>query len=169
MQSWRPRQAMAFVEPEMYNSHIMIPSSAKKPIYDRRQANRISLWVVIVVAIVLAAYMAVELAIDPISVSDSKVRVLSLFGFSLPFSDIRDLEFVAEPAPVGSRIAGNGAFGLFREGSYNVDGVGAAKVFLKKPDVSYVLIKTDDNNYVLSLGSKDKDQLLYDRIKMGVK
>jgi hypothetical protein len=144
-------------------------SGAKRPLYDRRQANRISLWVVIVVAIALVAYMAIELAIDPISVTDSKVRVLSLFGFSLPFSDIRDLEFLAESAPVGSRIAGNDAFGLFREGSYNVDGLGAARVFLKKPNLSYVLIKTDDKNYVLSLGSKDKDQLLYDRIKMGMK
>jgi hypothetical protein len=160
---------MAFAEPEMYNARLMIPSSAKRPVYDRRLANRISLWVVIVVAIALAAYMAVELSIDPISVSDSKLRVLSLFGFSLPLSDIRDIQFVAESAPVGSRISGNGAFGLFREGSYNVDGLGAAKVFLKKPDLSYVLIKTDDSNYVLSLGSKDKDQLLYDRIKMGIK
>jgi hypothetical protein len=142
---------------------------ARKPFYDRRQANRISLWVIIVVAIALAAYLAIELSIDPITATDSKVRVLALFGFSLPFSDIRALEFVAGPAPVGSRIAGNDAFGLFREGNYNVDGVGAAKVFLKKPDVSYVLIKTDDKNYVLSLGSMDKDQLLYDRIKMGMK
>jgi len=139
------------------------------PKYDRRQANRISLRVVIAAAIILAGYMAIELSIDPVSASDSEVRLFALFGFRLPFSDIRDLEFVTGPAPVSSRIAGNDAFGLFREGNYNVDGVGAARVFLKKPDVSYVVIKTDDRNYVLSLGSKEKDQLLYDRIKLGIK
>jgi len=146
-----------------------VKANKATPKYDRRQANRISLRVIIAAAIALAAYMAVELSIDPISVSDSNVRVIALFGFSLPFSDIRDLEFVPEPAPVGSRIAGNDAFGLFREGNYNVDGVGAARVFLKKPDVSYIIIKTDDRNYVLSLGSRGKDQLLYDRIKLGIK
>jgi hypothetical protein len=146
-----------------------VRSNKATPKYDRRLANRISLRVIIAAAIVLAAYMAVELSIDPVSASDSEVRVFALFGFKLPFSDIRDLEFVPGPAPVGSRIAGNDAFGLFREGNYNVDGVGAARVFLKKPDVSYVVIKTDDRNYVVSLGSREKDQLLYDKIKLGIK
>ena len=67
-------------------------SGPKRPLYDRRQANRISLWVVIVVAIALVAYMAIELAIDPISTTDSKVSVLSLFGFSLPASPAPTLD-----------------------------------------------------------------------------
>jgi hypothetical protein len=141
----------------------------RKPLYSRRQANRISLWIVIVVAIALAGYMAVELSIDPIRAGDSKLQVYALFGFSLPYSEIRDLELESGPAPVGSRISGNDAFGLFREGNFNVDGVGVARIFLKKPYVSYIVIKTDEKNYVLSLGSKDKDQLLYDRIKQGMK
>jgi hypothetical protein len=145
-----------------------IDKDKKRPSYDRRQANRISLRVVIAAAIALAAYMAVELSIDPISANDTGVKVIALFGFSLPFSEMRDVEFVPGPAPVGSRIAGNDAFGLFREGSYNVDGIGAAKVFLKKPYVSYIHIRTDDKDYVLSLGSREKDQLLYDKIKLGM-
>jgi len=141
----------------------------KAPLYNRRQANRISLWILIVVAIALGAYMAVELATDPIVASDSKVQVFALFGFSLPYSQIRDVELQSGSAPVGSRISGNNAFGLFREGNYNVDGVGIARVFLKKPELSYLVIKTDEKNFVLSLGSKDKDQLLYDRIKLGMR
>ncbi len=144
-------------------------AGAKKPIYDRRQANSISLWIVIVAAIVFAAYLAVELSIDPVTVSGTGVRALSLFGFSVPFSEIRGIELLAGPAPVGKRSFGNDAFGLFREGDYNVDGVGAARVFLKKPYVSYIVLRTVDKNYVLSLGSKDKDLLLYDRIKMGTR
>ena len=141
----------------------------KKPIYDRRQANSISLWIVIVAAIVFAAYLAVELSTDPVSVSSTGVRALSLFGFSVPFSEIRGVELQAGPAPVGKRSFGNDAFGLFREGDYYVDGIGAARVFLKKPNVSYIVLRTADKNYVLSLGSKDKDLLLYDRIKAGTK
>jgi hypothetical protein len=144
-------------------------ATPRAPIYDRRQANRISLWVVLVVGIVLAGYLALELSTDPISAGDTSLRVVALFGFRLPYSEIKELQFVSEPAAIGSRIAGNNAFGLFREGDYNVDGVGASRVFLKKPDVSYVLIRTADRNYVLSLGSRDKDQLLYNRIKMGTR
>ena len=44
-----------------------------------------------------------------------------------------------------------------------------ARVFLKKPPVSHIVLRTADKNYVLSLGSKDKDLLLYDRIKMGTR
>lgn len=139
------------------------------PSYDRRQANRISLWVVIIAAIALMAYFAFELSIDPISADDSTLKVTALFGFSLPYSDIRDVEFVPTAAPPMTRIAGDDAFGLFREGTYNVDGVGSARVFLKKPFLSYVLVKTDGKDYLLSLGSKEKDQLLYDRIKAGLK
>ena len=142
---------------------------AKKPLYDRRQANSISLWILIIVAIVFAAYLAIELSIDPVSVSGSGVRALSFFGFRVPFSEIRGVELLAGPAPVGKRLFGNDAFGLFREGDYNVDGVGAARVFLKRPNVSYIVVRTNDKNYVLSLGSKDKDLLLYDRIKSGTK
>jgi hypothetical protein len=141
----------------------------RKPIYDRRQANRISLRIVLGAAIAFAAYMAVELSIDPISAGDSRLRVFAIFGFNLPYSEIRDVEFVPAPAPVRSRIAGNDAFGLLREGTYNVDGLGAARVFLKKPNLSYVAIWTGDRTYALSLGSKDKDLLLYDRIKLGMK
>ncbi len=144
-------------------------TSHPAPRYDRRQANRISLRIVLAAAIAFAAYMAVELSIDPVSANESGVRVIGLFGFSLPYSDIRDVEFVPEAAPVGSRIFGEDAFGLFREGNYNVDGIGAARIFLKKPYVSYVHIKTDDRDYVLSLGSKIKDQLLSDRIRQGMK
>ncbi len=139
------------------------------PSYDRRQANRISLWVVIIAAIALMAYFAVELSTDPISADDSRLKVTALFGFSLSYTDIRDLEFVPTPVPPMSRVAGDDAFGLFREGTYNVDGVGQARVFLKKPFLSYILVKTDGKDYLLSLGSKEKDQLLYDRIKAGMK
>jgi hypothetical protein len=144
-------------------------AGVRKPIYDRRQANRISLRILLGVAIAFAAYMAVELSIDPISTGESGLRVFAIFGFSLPYSEIRDVEFVSAPAPVRSRVAGNDAFGLLREGTYNIDGLGAARVFLKKPNLSYVAIRTDDKAYALSLGSKDKDQLLYDRIKLGMK
>ena len=144
-------------------------AGTKKPIYDRRQANSISLWIVVIAGIVFAAYLAVELTTDPVSATDSRVRALSLFGFSVPFSEIRGAELIAGPAPVGKRAFGNDAFGLFREGDYSVDGVGAARVFLKKPNVSYIVLRTDDRNYVLSLGSKDKDQILYNRIRMGMK
>ncbi len=144
-------------------------AAAKPPIYNRRQANRISLWIVLVVAIALAAYMAVELATDPIAAGDSTLRVRALFGFSLPYAEIKDVKLEAGAAPVGSRISGNNAFGLFREGNYTVDGVGVARVFLKKPDLSYIVVTTADKNYVLSLGSREKDQLLFDRIKMGMK
>ncbi len=139
------------------------------PVYDRKQANRISLRVVIGAAIAFMAYTAIELSIDPISADDSKVKVTAIFGFSLPYSEIRDLEYQPSPAPPMTRAFGNDAFGLFREGNYNVDGVGSARVFLKKPFLSYVLIKTDGKDYILSLGSKEKDQLLYDRIKAGIK
>ena len=142
---------------------------ATAPLYNRRQANRISLWIVVIVAIILAAYMAVELSVDPIVAGESRLQVYALFGFSLPYSEIKDISFHAEPVPVGSRISGNDAFGLFREGNFNIDGVGISKVFLKKPNVSYVVISTADRNYVLSLGSRDKDQLLFDRIKTGMK
>jgi hypothetical protein len=141
----------------------------RKPFYDRRQANRISLRIVLGAAIAFAAYLAVELSIDPISANDSRVRVYAIFGFSLPYSEIRDVEFVPSPAPVKSRVTGNDAFGLFREGTYNIEGLGAARVFLKRPNLSYVAIRTDDKDYALSLGSKDKDQLLYNRIKLGMR
>jgi hypothetical protein len=137
--------------------------------YDRRQANRISLQVLIFVAIAFAAYLAVELSIDPISANQAGVRAFAIFGFSLGYSDIRDVEIIESPAPAMKRILGNDSFGLFREGNFEVAGLGSARVLLKKPDRSYIVVKTDDKNYVLSLGSKDKDQLLYDKIKLGMK
>jgi hypothetical protein len=135
--------------------------------YDRRLANRISLWVVMIAAAALGAYIAVELSVDPASVSDKELRVRSLFGFRVALSDIRELSLEKTPISTGKRIVGNDAFGLFREGDFEVDGLGRARVFLKKPNVSYIIIRTDEKDFALSLGSQEKDQLLYDRIKLG--
>jgi hypothetical protein len=137
--------------------------------YDRRKANRISLWIVIIIAIVFAGYMAVELSTDPASVSDKELSVRALFGFRVKLSDIRELALEKAPIATSARIFGNNAFGLFREGDFDVDGLGRARVFLKRPNLSYITIKTDEKNYAISLGGLDKDQLLYDAIKMGVK
>lgn len=155
----------------MAKKSLMRRASAVPPkkAYDRRQANRISLWVIVVVAIALAAYMALQLSTDPTSVSDKELSVRALFGFRVELSDIRELKLERTPIATGARIFGNSAFGLFREGDFEVDGLGRARVFLKKPDVSYVSIRTDDKNYAISLGSAEKDQLLYDRIKLGLK
>lgn len=137
--------------------------------YDRRKANRISLRVVIAVAIAFAGYMAVQLSTDPATVSDREFSVRALFGFRVALSDIRELTLEKTPIGTSRRIVGDDAFGLFREGDYEVDGVGKTRVFLKKPDVSYILIRTDEKAYAVSLGSLEKDQLLYDRIKLGMK
>lgn len=144
-------------------------AKAKGPLYDKRQANRISLWIIAVVAAALGAYVALELATDPASVSGDTLRVRALFGYSLRLSDITELSLEKEPIAVGSRILGNDAFGLFREGDYQVDGLGQARVFLKKPNLSYLAIRTGEKSYAISLGSVDKDQLLYNAIKLGMK
>jgi hypothetical protein len=141
----------------------------KEPLYDKRQANRISLWIIVVVAAVLGVYVALELSTDPVTVTGDSLRVRALFGFSLPLSDITELELEKAPILVHNRIVGNDAFGLFREGDYEVDGLGRARVFLKKPNLSYLTIRTDEKNYAISLGSVDKNQILYDRIKLGMK
>jgi hypothetical protein len=136
-----------------------------KPLYDKRQANRISFWVVVAAAIAIAAYVGLEQAIDPVSTGDSGLRVRSLFGFGFEYSDIRDMELVDQAAPLGARIMAFDAFGLFREGRYQVEGIGPSSVYLRRPDVSYIHFRTDRGDYLVSLGAKDKDQLLYDRIK----
>jgi hypothetical protein len=145
------------------------PARAPKGGYDRRKANRISLQVVVAFAIVFAAYMALQLSTDPAEVSGGELRLRALFGFRVALSDIREVELERTPIAIGARVFGNDAFGLFREGDYEVDGLGKARVFLKKPNVSYITIRTDERNYALSMGSLEKDLLLYDRIKLGAK
>jgi hypothetical protein len=137
--------------------------------YDRRRANRISLRVVVAAAIAFAAYMAVELSTDPAQADGEALRVRALFGFRVALSDIRELKLEKEPIALGARIFGDSAFGLFREGDFEVDGLGRARVFLKNPNASYITIRTGDRNYAISLGSLEKDQLLYDRIKLGAR
>jgi hypothetical protein len=136
--------------------------------YDKRKANRISLWVVAAAALAFGLYAALELGTDPVTVSDRELRVRALFGFRLALSDIRELGLEKSPIATGRRIFGNDAFGLFREGDFVVEGLGEARVFLKKPNLSYLTIRTGDRDYALSLGSIEKDQLLYDRIKSGM-
>lgn len=142
---------------------------AQKPLYDRGEANRISLWIVLAVAIAFGAYMAVELSIDPASVGERDFRVRSLFGFSVALTDIRELRLEETPIAAGKRIFGNDAFGLFREGNFEVDGLGPARVFLKRPNASYITIRTDGGNYAVSLGSLEKDRILYARIKQAMR
>ncbi len=137
--------------------------------YDRRKANRISFQVVVLFAILFAGYMALQLATDPATVNGSELEVRALFGFRVALSDIREVKLEESPISTGTRVFGNNAFGLFREGDFEVDGLGKARVFLKKPNVSYIAIRTDDKSYALSLGSLEKDRLLYDRIKLGMK
>jgi hypothetical protein len=141
----------------------------KQPLYDKRQANRISMWIIAIVAAALGVYVALELSTDPATVSGDALRVRAIFGFRVELSEITELELEKAPIAVGARIIGNDAFGLFREGDYQVDGLGQARVFLKKPNLSYVAVRTSEKNYAISLGSVDKDQLLYDRIKLGMK
>ena len=136
-----------------------------KPLYDKRQANRISLWVVAALAIAALAYIAFEEAVDPVSVGDSALRVRSLFGFTLDYSDMKDVELVVQAPALGNRTVAFDAFGLFREGRYEVEGLGPARVYLRRPSTSYVLIRTEGGDYLVGLGSRDRDQLLYDRIK----
>jgi hypothetical protein len=144
-------------------------NAVKAPLYDKRQANRISLWVIIAVAIALAGYMAVELSTDPAQVSDGTLHVRALFGFNVSLADIRDLKLETTPIALGARIVGNDAFGLFREGDYQVDGLGKTRIFIKKPNNSYVTIQTADRSFAIGLGSLEKDQNLYDQIKLGMK
>jgi hypothetical protein len=141
--------------------------AAKPPLYNKKQANRISLWVIIVVAVLLGCYVAVESAIDPVSVADGQLRLRSLFGFSVPIADISDLKLEQGALVTGSRILGNDAFGLFREGDFMVDGLGATRVFLKKPHLSYISFRTEAKSYAVDLGSAEKNQQLYDEIKLG--
>jgi hypothetical protein len=141
---------------------------AKAPLYDKRQANRISLRVIAAVAVLLGAYIALELSTDPARVSGGELRVRALFGFRVPLSEIAELSLERSPISVGRRSLGNDAFGLFREGDYEVGSLGKARVFLKKPNVSYIIVRTSDRDYAISLGSVDKDQALYDEIKLGM-
>jgi hypothetical protein len=140
----------------------------KAPLYDKRQANRISMWIIAIVAVLLAAYIGIQTSTDPAAAGESGLRVRALFGFRVDYRDIRELELEREPVSLGKRIFGNSAFGLFTEGEYEVQGLGHARVFLKKPNVSYLVVRTEDKDYAISLGSTDKDQLLYDRIKLGM-
>jgi hypothetical protein len=137
--------------------------------YDRKRANRISLQFVLVVAIAYAAYMALQLSSDPARVVGSELRVRSLFGYRLQLASIRELDLEKAPLAEAKRIFGNDAFGLFREGDYELPGLGKARVFLKRPNLSYLTFRTDEANYALSLGSPEKDQLLYNAMKLGMK
>lgn len=143
--------------------------AAKAPLYNKKQANRISLWVIVVVAVLLGGYVAVESAIDPASVADGQLRVRSLFGFAVPLSDISDLKLEPGAIATGSRIFGNDAFGVFREGDFMVDGLGETRVFLKRPHLSYLSFRTAAKSYAIDLGSAEKNQKLYDEIKLGTK
>jgi|GEM_PF-2118218 len=142
--------------------------SAKGALYDRRQANRISLWFLGVIVVLLVAYVGIELGTDQVSVSDGTLQVRSLFGFSVPLAEVKELSFEASPAVVGSRTVGNDAFGLFKEGNYQVEGLGKARIFLKRPNVSYIILRTDDRDFAISLGPDEKNRALYDRIKLEV-
>jgi hypothetical protein len=144
-------------------------SQAKQPLYNRRQANRISLWIIVAVAILLGGYIAVESAIDPASVAGGQLRLRSLFGYSLPLSEISDLKLEQGALATGSRIFGNDAFGVFREGDFVVDGLGTTRVFLKRPHLSYLTFRTEEKSYAIDLGSAEKNQKLYDEIKLGSK
>jgi hypothetical protein len=145
-----------------------VRAGAKAPLYDKRQANRISLWIVGVVAVLLAAYVGLQVSTDPAQAGDYELRVRALFGFHVAYSDIRELSLEKEPIETGRRILGNSAFGLFSEGDYMVAGLGKTRVFLKRPNLSYLVVRTEDRDYAISLGSIDKDQALYDRIKLGM-
>ena len=153
----------------MRRAETLATANAPKRGYDRRKANRISLQVIVIAAILFAAYMAVQLSTDPASVNGEELNVRALFGFRVELADIRELKLEQGPVPTGARVFGITAFGLFREGDFEVDGLGKARVFLKKPDVSYITIRTDAGNYALSLGSLENNLLLYDRIKLGTK
>jgi hypothetical protein len=135
--------------------------------YDRRKANRISLWAVAVIAALLGAYIAVESLADPVTVSGGELRLRAMFGYRVALSDIEGLDMIKSPLGKRSRVIGLDAFGLFSEGDFNVEGLGKARVFARGSAASYVLIGTADRTYVISLGSPEKDQLLYDRIKLG--
>ena len=113
--------------------------------------------------------MAVQLSTDPAEVGGGELTLRAIFGFRVELADIRELRLEEEPIAIGARVFGNDAFGLFREGDYEVVGLGKARVFLKKPNVSYITIRTDDRSYAVSLGSLEKDRLLFDRMKLGVK
>jgi hypothetical protein len=136
--------------------------------YDRRKANRISLWAVAVIAALLAAYVAVESLADPVSVAGGQLRLRAMSGYRLELSDIESLDLVRSPLGKRSRVIGLDAFGLFSEGDFNVEGLGKARIFARGSAASYVLIGTADSTYVIGLGSPEKDQLLYDRIKLGM-
>jgi hypothetical protein len=140
----------------------------KGPLYDKRKANKYSLRVILAVAVVLAVYVGVQMSTDPAHAGDDGLNVRALFGFRVAYSDIRELRLEREPIVTGARIFGNSAFGLFLEGDFMIDGLGKTRVFLKKPNVGYIVIETEDRNYALSLGSAEKDQLLYDKIKLGM-
>ena len=142
-------------------------ATTKPPLYNKKQANRISLWVIVIVAALLGGYVAVESAIDPASVADGQLRLRSLFGFSVPIADISDLKLEQGALVTGTRLFGNDAFGVFREGDFMVDGLGKTRVFLKKPHLSYISFRVETKNYALDLGSAEKNQKLYDEIKLG--
>ncbi len=139
------------------------------PYYDRRKANRISLVAVVVIALAFGGYALYVSSVDPIVVSENGISVRTLFGFSLSLSDIKDIELDKKPLGIQGKSFALDAFGLFREGSYNTADYGSIRAFLRNPNVSYVLIDTENGRFALSRGSAQKDELLYDQIKAAMK
>jgi hypothetical protein len=137
--------------------------------YDRAKANRISFIVVIIAAAAFCLYAAAQMLGEPIAVDEHALRVSSLFGGTVPVEDIRSVEYVGKPAPALTQSWGLSALGLFSEGNYTAEGLGAVRVYLRGHSASCVIVKTDSDVWLLSLGDPVADQNLATRIKTWLK
>jgi len=82
-----------------------------------------------------------------IKIVDNKFKVGGGFGFEYPISDIVQIDTSQGYPGVGLMRGGSGFAGIYK-GSFELDGYGPGKLFIKKGIRPYIYIKFKNNDFI---------------------
>ena len=113
----------------------------------------------------LTIFIFTILIIRPsIKIADNKFKVSGGFGFEYPISDIVQIDTLQGYPSVGLMRGGSGFAGIYK-GSFDLEGYGFGKLFIKKGIRPYIYIKFKNNDFIFfNLKSSEQTISFYKKL-----
>ena len=114
--------------------------------------------------IIVSGFLIVGIIEPKVIIESDKIIISGQYKRSIVNSDIKEISLVENIPKVLRKINGFD-FGYTLRGSFDVEGLGPANIYIQENQSPYIIITTDDRVYIINYKNPEKTLELYDQIK----
>ena len=135
----------------------------------RKRSN----YFLIITVIILALIMPIGIIISgkqemKLKISDSEFRLEGIYGLTIKYTDIRQLDTISSLPSIRRRTNGY-AFGKTLKGNFTLSDGAKVKLFITEDNPPYIYIKTNDLNVFINFKNRGKTLYLFNIMKTKMK